>query len=69
MAEDSTNLGRVDSATGDDRHMSSVLTEEQKESCRIMFEKVSDYLKGELTGIIVWPDSHDTTSVTWLVLL
>ena len=27
-----------------------VMTEEQREACRVMFEKVSQYLNGELTG-------------------
>ena len=40
-----------------------VMTEEQREACRVMFEKVSLYLNGELTGtcghqMLITPSSY-----------
>ena len=36
-----------------------VMTEEQREACRVMFEKVSLYLNGELTGTYVRTSNAD----------
>jgi hypothetical protein len=73
MAEEAVAQGESQQSVTDnekEENPTIVMTEEQREACRLMFEKVSSYLGGELTGeLILGLNVNDICGFFWLQLL